>query len=107
MLTAKSAPIHALAETEEARMIDRSKNIDVYVCHPDLGITKSLEAVFVQFELMDKGTMEGTGKSHTVAMTTEDAMQLLRNLQHLQAQFHLTPAEDDTTELKGGPGEMN
>jgi hypothetical protein len=42
-----------------------------------------------------------------VAMTTEDAMQLLRNLQYLQKQFDLTPAEDDPIEMKGGPGQAN
>jgi hypothetical protein len=88
-------------------MIDMSKNIELYVCRPDVGITKSLEVVFVQFELMDKGTLEGTGKPHAVAMTTEDAMQLLRNLQYLQKQFDLTPAEDDPIEMKGGPGQAN
>jgi hypothetical protein len=83
-------------------MVDMSKNIHLYVCHPDVGITKSLEVVFVQFELMDKGTLEGTGRPHAVAMTTEDAMQLLRNLQHLQTRFDLTPAEDGPIEAEGG-----
>jgi hypothetical protein len=63
MLTAKSAPIHALAETKESQMMDMSKNIDVYVCRPDLGITKSLKAVFVQFELMDKRYAGGHRKT--------------------------------------------
>jgi hypothetical protein len=88
-------------------MIDMSQNITLYVCHPDVGITKSLEVVFVQFELMDKGTLEGTGTPHAVAMTTEDAMQLLRNLQYIQKQFDLTPAEDDPIEVKGDPGKAN
>jgi hypothetical protein len=65
------------------------KRIDVYVCKPDIGITKNLNAVFVQFEVMDKDTLEGTGKSHGVAMTTEDAMQLLHNLDFLRRRFEL------------------
>jgi hypothetical protein len=58
-------------------MVDMSKNIHLYVCHPDVGITKSLEVVFVQLELM-------------------------RNLQHLQTRFDLTPAEDGPIEAEGG-----
>jgi hypothetical protein len=38
---------------------------------------------------MDKDTLEGTGKSHGVAMTTEDAMQLLHNLDFLRRRFEL------------------
>lgn len=88
-------------------MIDMSRNVDVYVCSPSIAINKSLEAVCLVFEVMDRETQEGTGKTHTVAMPTPDAMQLLRNLQYLQAQFHLTAAEADPIELKGGPGQSN
>jgi hypothetical protein len=72
-----------------------NQNIDVYVCSPDVGINKSLEAVFLVFEVMDRETQEGTGKSHTVGMPMLDAMQLLRNLQHVQQQFSLPAAAQD------------
>jgi hypothetical protein len=74
-----------------------NQNIDVYVCSPDVGINKSLEAVFLVFEVMDRDTQEGTGKSHAVAMRMLDAMQLLRNLQHIQKQFSLPAATEDPT----------
>jgi hypothetical protein len=80
-------------------MIDLSKNIDLYVCSPNVAINKSLEAVGLVFEVMDRETQEGIGKSHTVVMPMPDAMQLLRNLQHLQRRFDLPPAKDDPTEV--------
>jgi hypothetical protein len=85
-------------------MLDMSQNIDVYVCKPSSGITKSLAAVFLQFETMDPGTLEGTDKSHTVAMTTTDAMWLLKHLQYLQKRFDLPipdgPIVDETPNRK-------
>jgi hypothetical protein len=75
-------------------MMDMSENIDIYVCKPESGISKSLQAIFLQFEVMDPGTLEGTGKSHTVAMTTMDAMWLLKHLQYMQERFGL-PVPDD------------
>lgn len=66
-----------------------NESVDVCVCHPDVGINKSLEAVFIQFEVMDRDTQEGTGKSHTVLMTMPDAMRLLRHLEHIQQKFSL------------------
>jgi hypothetical protein len=75
-------------------MFDMSKNINVYVCKPSSGINKALAGVFLQFEIMDPGTLEGTGKSHTVAMTTMDAMWLLKHLQYMQERFGL-PIPDD------------
>ena len=86
-------------------MIDMSKNIDVHVCAPDSGITKSLRAVFIQFHVMDPGTMEATGKLHTVAMTTSDAMWLLKHLQYIQHRFDIPlpdgPIEDLTPSSTG------
>src|SRR5437588_9904610 len=70
-------------------VLDMSKNIDVYVCKPESGITKSLAAVFLQFEVMDPGTLEGSGKSHALGMTTTDAMWLLKHLQYMQKRFDL------------------
>jgi len=75
-------------------MLDMSRNIDVYVCKPESGITKSLAAVFLQFEVMDTDTLEGIGKSHALAMTTTDAMWLLKHLQYIQKRFDL-PIPDD------------
>jgi hypothetical protein len=72
-----------------------NENIDVYVCKPDVGINKQLEAVFIQFEVMDRETQEGTGKSHTVAMPMPDAMQLLRTLAHIQRRFSLPEGAGD------------
>ena len=72
-----------------------NENVDVYVINPDVGINKSLEGVYIQFELMNPETLEGTGKSHTVLMPTPDAMQLLRNLSHIQKRFSLPEAVDD------------
>jgi hypothetical protein len=71
-------------------MLDMSKNIDVYVCKPESGITKSLRAVFLQFETMDTDTLEGTGKPFALAMTTADAMLLLKYLQYMQKRFDLS-----------------
>jgi hypothetical protein len=70
-------------------MLDMSENIDVFVCKPESGITKSLNSVFLQFEVMDKHTLEGIGKPHIVAMTTLDAMWLLKHLQYMQKRFDL------------------
>jgi hypothetical protein len=66
-----------------------NENVDILVCHPDVGINKTLEAVFIQFEVMHPETQEGTGKSHTVMMTMPDAMRLLRHLEHIQQKFSL------------------
>ena len=87
-------------------MLNMNEKIDMHVCRPDIGINKSLDAVFVQFEQLDKGTLEGTGKSHTVAMTTDDAMQLLRNPDYLRRRFGLVLPPDDPIEL-GGSGQPN
>jgi hypothetical protein len=80
-------------------MIDLSKNVDVYVCSPNVAINQSLEAVGIVFEVMDSETQEGTGKSHMVVMPMPDAMQLLRNLQHIQKKFSLPEATEDPTEV--------
>jgi hypothetical protein len=70
-------------------MLDMSENIDVYVCRPDSSITKSLRVVSLLFEKMDTGTLEGTGEPFALAMTTEDAMWLLKHLQYMQKRFDL------------------
>jgi hypothetical protein len=68
-------------------------NINVYVCHPGIGITKNLGAVYVAFEVVDRTGMY-TGEKHTVAMPTSDAMALLQLLEHLQKKFSLAKAEE-------------
>ena len=86
-------------------MLDMSESIDVYVCRPASGINHALDGVFLQFELADKRTMEGIGKPFSVAMTTLDAMWLLKHLQYMQNRFDLPvpsePIEDAT------PGKPN
>jgi hypothetical protein len=74
-----------------------NENIDVLVCQPDVGINKQLQAVFIQFEVMDPDTLEGTGKSHTVLMPMPEAMMLLRQLEHIQQKFSLPKPEADMT----------
>jgi hypothetical protein len=75
-----------LAPEEEAPM---NANVDIYVCRPNLGVNKILSGVFIQFEVMDKTTLQGTGKPHTVAMTTSDAMRLLALLENAQQRLSL------------------
>ncbi len=82
-------------------MIDMSKNIDVYVAAPDVAITSATSGIAIQFEVIDPHTMQGTGKPHTVAMTTTDAMWLLRHLENLQQRFSLPKPIGEITELKG------
>jgi hypothetical protein len=69
-----------------------NENIDVYVCKPDVGINKALSGMFIQFEVMDRDKTP-TGKPHTVAMTTSDAMRLLATLIHIQKKFDLPVPE--------------
>lgn len=71
------------------------ENVDVYVCEPEVGINPQLEAVFIQFNLMDRETHQGTGRSHTVLMSTPDAMQILRTLQYVQDRFSLPEGKDE------------
>jgi hypothetical protein len=66
-----------------------NESVDVYVCEPEVGIYPEMEAIFIQFEVMDPETQEGTGRSHTVLMSTPDAMQLLRTLRHIRKRFSL------------------
>jgi hypothetical protein len=66
-----------------------NQNVDVYVITPGVGINKSLDAIWITFEIMDAATQEGTGKTHTVLMPTPDAMALLRTLQRVQETFSL------------------
>lgn len=86
-------------------MLDMSKTIDVYVCKPESGINRALDGVFLQFELADKRTMAGTGKPHTVAMTTSDAMWLLKHLQYMQERFGLSVPEGPIVDAT--PGRQN
>jgi hypothetical protein len=70
------------------------ESIDIRVCEPEVGINEQLDSVFVQFNVMDRETREGTGKSHTVLMSTADAMQLLRTLLYVQNRFSLPEGKD-------------
>ena len=71
------------------------ENVDVYVCEPEVGINPQLEAVFIQFSVMDRETREGNGRSHTVMMSAPDAMQLLRTLLYVQKRFSLPEGKDE------------
>jgi hypothetical protein len=71
------------------------RNVDVYVCEPEVGINPQREAICIQFQVMNGETQEGTGKSHTVLMPVPDAMQLLRTLQHIQKRFSLPKGKND------------
>lgn len=66
-----------------------NENIDLYVMNPGVGINKSREGAFIQFEVMDAETQLGTGKTHTVAMPIWDAMTLLRLLDRAQKTFSI------------------
>jgi hypothetical protein len=65
------------------------ENVDAYVSRPSVAVNKKLSRVFIQFETMDPDTMKGIGTSHTVAMTTSDAMQLWRILSEAQKRLSL------------------
>jgi hypothetical protein len=69
-------------------MIDMSKIIDVYVHSPSTGINTDQSAVFLHFQTMTRNQQD-TGKPHTLAMTTEDAMWLLKHLQYMRERFDL------------------
>jgi hypothetical protein len=71
------------------------ENVDVYVCEPEVGISRQLDAIFIQFEVMDPEKQAGTGRSHTVLMSTPGAMQLLRTLQYVQNRFSLPEGKDE------------
>jgi hypothetical protein len=66
-----------------------NENIDAFVCKPDVFISKALTSVGIQFEVMNAQTGEGTGTTHTVGLTSQDAMWLLLHLQAVQKQFSL------------------
>jgi hypothetical protein len=72
-------------------------NIDMFVCNPTLGINRELSGVFIDFEVADLSTQQGTGKRHAVAMRTADAMLLLRHLENVQQQFDLAKPEGEAT----------
>jgi hypothetical protein len=74
-------------------MMDMSKNIDVYVHTPSTGMNTDATAVFLTFGTMTRSQVD-IGKPHTVAMTTEDAMWLLKHLQYIRERFHLPLPSD-------------
>jgi hypothetical protein len=76
-------------------MVDMSKNIDVFACKPSVGINKTLEGVMFQFEVMDPVSRQGSGKSHTVLVSTQDAMWVLRLLEHIQQRYSLPKPTGD------------
>ena len=73
--------------------MDMSKNIDVYVHTPSTGMNTDATAVILTFGTMTRNQAD-IGKSHTVAMTTEDAMWLLKHLQYIRERFDLPLPSD-------------
>lgn len=72
-----------------------NKNIDVHVRQPEVGINPRLDAIFIQFEAVERETQKCDGRSHTVLMSIPDAMQLLRTLLHIQKTFSLPEGASD------------
>jgi hypothetical protein len=60
-----------------------------------VGINGRRDAIFIQFEVVDRKTQEGTGRSHTVLMPIPDAMQLLQTLLYVQKRFSLPEGKDE------------
>lgn len=76
------------------------RNVDVYVCEPEVGINPKREVVFIQFQLMDGETQESSGRAHTVLMPVPAAMQLLQTLQHVQKRFSLPEEASDVAMIE-------
>jgi hypothetical protein len=65
-----------------------NENIDAYVSTPDVGVNKDLTGFFIQFEETSRAGLP-MGKTHTIAMKMETAMQLLSMLEQVQERFSL------------------
>jgi hypothetical protein len=76
------------------------ENADAYVCEPEVGINQQLDAIFIQFDVMDGETQQGTGRSHTVMMSAPDAMQLLQTLLYVQKRFSLPGGKDEPSMIE-------
>jgi hypothetical protein len=88
-------------------MMDMSKNIDVYVHSPSTGINTDKSAIFLHFHTMTRNQVD-TGKPHTLAMTTEDAMWLLKHLQHMRERFDLPlPSNEPIVDVTPPSGRKN
>lgn len=70
------------------------EKFNMLVCNPNAGISKDLKGIYIQFESIGAAG-QGTGKPHTVAMRTSDAMFLLVLLEYLQRKFSLPKPADD------------
>ena len=76
------------------------QNFDFWVCRPEVGINQQRDMMFLQFELMNCETLEGTGEAHSVMMTVPDAMRLLQTLQYVQRRFSLPEISDDLSMIE-------
>lgn len=76
-----------------------NENVDRHVINPGIGINKTLEAVYIQFEVMDATSQTGTGKTHPVLMPTPDTMILLRQLERMQQAFSLPIPTDPLPQM--------
>ena len=86
--------------------MDISKNIDVYVHTPSTGMNRDATAVFLTFGSMTRNQVD-IGKSHTLAMTTEDAMRLLKHLQYIRERFDLPLPSDGPIVAVAPSGKTN
>ena len=88
-------------------MMDMSKNIDVYVHSPSTGISSDHSSVFLLFGTMARNQVD-IGKPHTLAMTTEDAMWLLKHLQYMRERFDLPlPSDGPIVDVTPPSGKKN
>jgi hypothetical protein len=78
--------VRSCAGESEAEMAAKA---DICVCKPQVMLNNPKTAVMLHFEVMNPDTFQGTGKHHTLAMTTLDAMRLLKILDSIQKQYDL------------------
>lgn len=82
-------------------MKDLSKLVNHHVCRPDIGLAGSEELVVLVFEHLDLATNQGRGTTLGLSLPTEDAMLLLRLLQHIQRKFDLPVPGGEIADLSG------
>jgi hypothetical protein len=84
-------------------MRDLDKKVDAYVCRPMVSITTTRKTIFVEFERLDTDTMEGSGMSLELGLSTEEAMRLMKTLEHMQERYDLPVPEDRIVETPASP----
>jgi hypothetical protein len=66
-----------------------NENIDAYVSTPDIGVNKDLTGLFIQFDETNRASIP-MGRTHTIAMRMETAMQLLSMQEQSRSAFPFT-----------------